>query len=80
MTLRLGLSVRAESICQATSSAQTLYPGAQIRVIFPIEPECFFVIDSAATVGRSSSRRRRLQRGSDLLGEGNRVQIPGEKW
>ena len=36
MTLRFGLSVRAESICQATSSAQTLYPGAQIRVI-PIE-------------------------------------------
>jgi hypothetical protein len=32
------------------SIARTLYPGAQIRVIFPIEPECFFVIDSAATV------------------------------
>jgi hypothetical protein len=51
MTVRLGLSVRAESIRQAASSAQTLYPGAQIRVIFPIEPETFFVIDSAARVG-----------------------------
>lgn len=48
---RLGLSVRAESIRQAASIAQTLYPGAQIRVIFPIEPETFFVIDPAATVG-----------------------------
>ena len=48
---RFGLSVRAESIRQAASIAQTLYPGAQIRVIFPIDLETFFVIDSAATVG-----------------------------
>ncbi len=36
---RLGLSVRAESIRQAASIAQTLYPGAQIRVIFPSSPK-----------------------------------------
>ena len=47
---RLGLSVLAASIRQAASVAQALYAGAQIRVIFPIEPETFFVIDSAASV------------------------------
>lgn len=46
-----GLSVRAESIGQAVSIAESLYPGSKTQVMFPIEPETFFVEDPAATVG-----------------------------
>jgi hypothetical protein len=48
---RFGFAVRAESIRQALSIAETLYPGADARVIFPIEPEGFFDEDPAATPG-----------------------------
>ncbi len=48
---RFGLEVRAESIARALSIAKALYPGADARVVFPIEPEGFFVEDSAATPG-----------------------------
>lgn len=34
--------VRAESILRALRIAQRLYPGAEARVVFPIEPETFF--------------------------------------
>lgn len=46
-----GLSVRAESIGLAVSIAQSLYPGSKTQVVFPIEPETFFVEDPAATAG-----------------------------
>ena len=50
-TARSGMAVRAGSISRALSIAETLYPGAHIRVVFPIEPEAFFVGDPAATPG-----------------------------
>ena len=48
---RFGLEVRAESIARALSIAEALYSGADARVVFPIEPEGFFVEDPAATPG-----------------------------
>ena len=48
---RFGLTVRAESIGRALGLAKALYPGADARVVFPIEPEGFFVEDPAATPG-----------------------------
>jgi hypothetical protein len=36
-------AVLAESIEQALKLAKTRYPGEDARVIFPIEPESFFV-------------------------------------
>jgi len=44
-------SVRAESVCRALNIVEALYPGAQTRLVFPIEPETFFVKDPAAVVG-----------------------------
>jgi len=46
---RLILSVRAESIRRAVSAAEGLYPGAHVRVTYPIEPETFFVRDPAVS-------------------------------
>jgi hypothetical protein len=48
---RFGLIVRAESIVQALRIAVALYPDAEARVAFPIEPEGFFVEDPAVTPG-----------------------------
>jgi hypothetical protein len=46
---RLSVSVRAESIRRAVSAVEGLYPGADVRVVYPIEPEAFFVRDAAAS-------------------------------
>ncbi len=57
---RFGLVVRAESIGRALGIAEALYPGADARVVFPIEPEGFFVEDPAVTpepVRREMARR-----------------------
>ena len=48
---RFGLVVRAESIGRALGLAEALYPGADVRLVFPIEPEGFFVEDPASTPG-----------------------------
>ena len=45
---RLSVSVRAESIRRAVSVVEGLYPGADVRVAYPIEPETFFVRDVVA--------------------------------
>ena len=37
------VSVRAESIEQAVNFASARYPGSEVRVLFPIDPESFFV-------------------------------------
>jgi hypothetical protein len=46
---RISVLVRAESIRRAVSAAEGLYPGADVRVVYPIEPETFFVRDAAAS-------------------------------
>ncbi len=48
---RFALAVRAESIERALGLAEALYPGTGARVVFPIEPERFFVEDPAARPG-----------------------------
>lgn len=45
------VAVRAESIRKALSIAQSLYLDADVRVVYPIDPEAFFVKDAAATAG-----------------------------
>jgi hypothetical protein len=42
---RFSASVRAETIEQAVSLASTRYAGSEVRVLFPIDPESFFVGD-----------------------------------
>jgi hypothetical protein len=38
-------TVQAESIREALSIASERYPGRDVRVIFPIDPEDFFIED-----------------------------------
>ncbi len=42
------VSVLAESIEQAVSIAEVRYPGEEARVVYPIEPEAFFVMKRPA--------------------------------
>jgi hypothetical protein len=54
-------TVQAESIREAVSLTKEYYPGRDVRVIFPIDAEDFFIEDPAErdrwekfTIGRSS--------------------------
>jgi hypothetical protein len=40
---RFRATVRAQSIERALSAVKARYPGGETRVIFPIEPEAYFV-------------------------------------
>ncbi len=42
------VSVQAQSIRRAVGIAAARHPGADARVLFPTDPEAFFVEDSAA--------------------------------
>ncbi len=48
---RYRVAVQAESIRRALEIVQGLNPGSGLRVTFPIDPETFFVKDSAAKAG-----------------------------
>ena len=41
----LRMIVRAESISQAVRTIEEVYPGRTVQVVFPIDPEEFFVED-----------------------------------
>jgi hypothetical protein len=43
---RFGVAVRAESSRRAV---ETRYPDADVRVVYPIDPEAFFVREPAAS-------------------------------
>jgi hypothetical protein len=45
---RFCVGVRAESIERAVSLVEKRFPGRNVKVSFPIEPESFFVEGSAA--------------------------------
>jgi hypothetical protein len=47
-TARFAVAVLAKSIQQALSIIAARYPSSAARVKFPIDPESFFVEDSAA--------------------------------
>jgi hypothetical protein len=42
-------AVWADGIEKALSLARTRYPGTEVRVIFPIEPESFFVTETVSS-------------------------------
>jgi len=45
---RFTVDVEAQSIMQALNFVQAQYPGNTAKVKFPIDPESFFIEDSAA--------------------------------
>lgn len=45
---RFEVAVRAQSIRRAVSLVAARYPEGEVRLIFPIDPEGFFVEDLAA--------------------------------
>ena len=47
-TARFAVAVQAKSIQQALRIVAARHPGSVVRMRFPIEPEGFFVEDSAA--------------------------------
>ena len=48
---RSRLSVRAGSIRRALEVAEEQNPGCALRVVFPLDPETFFVREEALGVG-----------------------------
>jgi hypothetical protein len=50
-TSTLRAVVRAESIQRAVGLARTRYPGSEVRVVFPIDPEAFFERESLPAEG-----------------------------
>jgi hypothetical protein len=50
-TARFRVAVSAQSIERAVSLVGGRYPKCDVKVIFPIEPEAFFVVDPAAQAG-----------------------------
>ena len=47
-TARFAVAIKAKSIQQALSIAAARHPSSVIKVKFPIDPESFFLEDSAA--------------------------------
>jgi hypothetical protein len=47
-TARFAVAVLAKSIQQTLSIVAAQYPGSDVKIKFPINPEGFFVEDSAA--------------------------------
>ena len=58
-------TVQAESIREAVSITRGRYPGRDVRVIFPIDPETFFIDDPAEGNGwaRLSGKRASIDKG-----------------
>jgi hypothetical protein len=52
--LRRREAVQAESILGALETARRQNPGCEVGVIFPIDPEAFFVRDRAAQSGQTT--------------------------
>jgi hypothetical protein len=50
-TVRFRVAVRAKSIEQAVGIARTQYPGSEVGVLYPIDPEAFFGGSLAAEGG-----------------------------
>jgi len=56
-TARFRVSVQAESIRKALGMVGARYPGGEVRVVFPIEPEGFFVDDPPTLSGMLGTER-----------------------
>ena len=53
----LRVEVRAESIGQAVGSIEERHPGRTVQVVFPIDPEEFFVEDLQEVKARQDRSR-----------------------
>ena len=53
----LRVEVRAESISQAVGTIEELHPGRTVQVVFPIDPEEFFVEDPQEAEARQDRSR-----------------------
>ena len=54
---RSSLEVEAESIVRALEQVSASYPGWEARVVFPIDPEDFFLGGAPAAIGTEEARR-----------------------
>jgi hypothetical protein len=50
-TARFGVSVQVESVRRALGMVGGRYPHGEVRLVFPIQPEGFFVREPAALAG-----------------------------
>jgi hypothetical protein len=55
----LKMEVRAESISEAVGIVEELYPGRAVQVVFPIDPEEFFV-EGSQQAGMNQVQSRTL--------------------
>jgi hypothetical protein len=60
-------TVQAESIREAVSITRGRYPGRDVRVMFPIDPEDFFIEDSAEENGWARLSGKRSSKGKGKL-------------
>jgi hypothetical protein len=56
-TARFRVSVQAQSIRRALGLAEDRYPHGEVRLVFPIEPEGFFVGEPKAVTGMVGTQR-----------------------
>jgi hypothetical protein len=59
----LRVEVRAESIGQAVATIEELHPGRTVEVVFPIDPEKFFVDDTWEAGARQDLSRTLVHEG-----------------
>lgn len=52
------VAVQAESILRALEIAEGMNPGREIKVTFPIDPDSFFVEESAAVAGQIEQEKQ----------------------
>ncbi len=52
------IAVQAESILRALEIAEGMNPGREIKVTFPIDPDSFFVEESAAVAGQIEQEKQ----------------------
>ena len=60
-TARFRVSVQAQSIRKALGLVGGRYPHGEVRLVFPIEPEGFFVREPAALAGIVGTERVRQE-------------------
>jgi hypothetical protein len=58
-TARFRVGVQAPSIREALALVGGRYPRREVRVVFPIEPEGFFVREPPAPAGAAGSKQAR---------------------
>ena len=58
-TARFRVGVQAPSIREALALVGGRYPRREVRVVFPIEPEGFFVKEPSAPAGAAGSKQAR---------------------